>query len=121
MAFRCPLTIEGSVWLRDLSVPPDPIKAQHRGLGAVPVYFVGLDEFEAEVMDGKLTIMELEDLSSLLIGYASFHRDVIQFPQNGRPGTHLMVSRGQLQDGRFFHHTGLVHGTENVHTTIQFE
>ena len=119
--FGCPLTIEGTVWLRDPSNPLNAVKAKHLGLGAVPVYFVQLSEFESAVMDGELTIVELNSLSSLLIGYASFQRDVIQFQQNGRPGMHSIVSRGELQDGRSFEHIGVVVGTENVHTTIRFE
>lgn len=119
--FGCPLTIEGMVWLRDPSNPLDPVKAKHRGLGAVPVYFVGLSEFESAVMDGVLTIVELNGLSSLMIGYASYQLDVIQFPQNGRPGMHSIVSRGELQDGRSFEHNSVVVGKENVHTTILFE
>lgn len=119
--FGCPLTIEGKVWLRDPSNPMNPVKAMHSGLGAVPIYFVGLSEFETAVMDGELTIFELNGLSSLLIGYASYQMDVIQFPQNGRPGMHNIVSRGELQDGRSFEHNSVVVGNENVHTTIQFE
>ena len=119
--FGCSLTIEGKVWLRDPSNPLNPVKAKHRGLGAVPIYFVGLSEFETAVMDGKLTIVELNGLSSLLIGYASDQMDVIQFPQNGRPGMHSIVSRGELQDGRSFEHNSVVVGNKNVHTTIRFE
>ncbi|GAB2775595.1 hypothetical protein [Salinimicrobium soli] len=119
--FMCPLTIEGTVWLRDPSNPLNPVKAQHRGLGSVPIYFVGLSEFETAVMDGVLTIEDLNDFSSLLIGYASYQMDVIQFPQNGRPGMHSIVSRGELQDGRSFEHNSVVVGNENVHTTILFK
>jgi len=119
-AFSCPLTIEGRAWVRDRS-DLNPVKAEQHGLGAVPVYFVQLPEFETAVMDDELTIVELEGLSSLQIGHASFQRDVLQFPQDGRPGKHSLVSRGELQDGRSFLHTGVVVGFENVHTTIQFE
>ena len=117
----CSLTIKGRVWVRDPSNPMNPVKAEHQGLGAVPVYFVHLSEFEAAVMDGVLTIAELEGLPSLLIGYASFHRDEIRFPQEGRPGKHSIGSRGQLQDGRSFQHSGVVIGTKNVQTRIEFK
>jgi hypothetical protein len=119
--FNFPLTIEGKVLLRDPEDINNPYKAMHRGLGAVPVYFVELWEFETAVMDGELTIVELNGLSSLLIGYASYHRDVIQFSQNGRPGKHSVVSRGELRDGRSFEHIGVVVGTQNVNTSIRFE
>ncbi|MCG9970939.1 hypothetical protein [Christiangramia crocea] len=119
--FGCSLTIEGTVWLRDPANPSNAVKAMHRGLGAVPVYFVALSEFESATQDLILTIGELNGLSSLLIGYASYQRDVIQFPQNGRPGMHSIVSRGELEDGRSFEHIGVVVGARNVNTTIRFE
>lgn len=119
--FGCELTIEGRVWLRDASNLNDPSKAQHSGLGEVPVYFVTLEEFDTAVMDMELTITELNGLSSLQIGYASYHLDVIQFPQDGRPGKHSIVSRGELEDGRSFEHIGVVVGTTNQHTSIRFE
>jgi hypothetical protein len=120
-AFACPLTVEGKAWLRDRS-DPMPVRSQHRGLGAVPIYFVGLPQFESAVEDGKLTVGELNGLSPLHIGHASYHRDVIQFPgQGSRPGEHSIVSRGHLQDGRAFQFSGVVRGTENVNTRIEFE
>jgi hypothetical protein len=119
--FGCTLTIEGRVWYQN---PPDlaapPVKAEQLGLGAVPIYFAHLSEYEAAIMDGELTIVEFNGLSSLLIGYASFHMDVIQFPLNGRPGTHNIVSRGELEDGRSFQLHGSLVGTE-WNTTIRFE
>ena len=120
-AFACTLTIEGRIWLRDPSNPASIVKAWHDGLGAVPVYFVHLSEYEAAVTDGVLTTLELEGMSSLLIGYASYHREVLQFPQNGRPGSHSVVSRGELEDGRSFQHNSVNVGAENVQTTIKFE
>ncbi|HMB91801.1 MAG TPA: hypothetical protein VKP65_13195 [Rhodothermales bacterium] len=119
--FGCQLTIEGRVWLRDLSNPNVPFKAEHSGLGAVPIYFVQLSEYEDAIMDGELTISEFNGLSSLQVGYASFQRDVFQFPQTGRPGTHNIVSRGELEDGRSFQFKSVNVGFENVQTTIQFE
>jgi hypothetical protein len=119
--FACPLTIEGRAWFSDPSDLTNPVKAWHDGLGAVPIYFARLSEYETAAMDGVLTIVEFKGLSSLLIGYASFHRDVIQFPQNGRPGAANGVSRGELEDGRSFQLTAVVVGTEYAHTTIDFE
>ncbi|TBW29967.1 hypothetical protein [Gramella sp. KN1008] len=119
--FGCELTIKGKVWLRDPTDISNPVKAMHFGLGAVPVYFVSLSDFEEAVEDFQLTIDELHELESLLIGHASYQRDVIQFQQNGRPGMHSIVSRGQLEDGRSFEHIGVVVGDRNVHTTIRFE
>ena len=119
--FACQLTIEGRIWLRDLSNPSNPVKSEHSGLGSVPVYFVHLSEYEAAVTDGVLTIVELEGMPSLLVGYASSHKDVIQFPVNGRPGMHSVLSRGELEDGRSFQQNSVNLGAENVQTTIVFE
>jgi hypothetical protein len=119
--FGCPLTIEGRVWLRDLSNPNVPFKAWHDGLGAVPIYFVQLSEYEAAIVDNVLTVEELEGLSSLQIGHASFQRDVLHFPQTGRPGQGSIVSHGELEDGRSFHLNSVNVGFGNVQTTIRFE
>lgn len=119
--FGCPLTIEGKGWFRDPSNPAaPPVKAWHDGLGAVPIYFAHLSEYETAVAEGELTIDEFNGLSSLIIGYASFHREVLQFPQNGRPGTHNIVSRGELEDGRSFQLDGSLVGTM-WNTTIRFD
>jgi hypothetical protein len=119
--FGCALTIEGKTWFSDPSNPAaPPVKAWHDGLGAVPIYFAHLSEYEAAVADDVLTIVEFEDLSSLIIGYASYHREVLQFPLNGRPGSANIVSRGELEDGRSFQVNGTVVGTEG-HATIRFD
>jgi hypothetical protein len=121
LVFACPSTIEGYGWFRDPSdLTTPPVKSWHNGLGAVPTYFARLSEYETAIMDGELTIDEFNGLSSLVIGYASFHREVIQFPLNGRTGTHSVASRGELVGGGSFQVTGTLVGTE-WHLTIRFD
>jgi hypothetical protein len=120
--FGCPLTIEGKGWFSDPSnLASAPVKSWHNGLGAVPIYFAHLSEYEAAIADNVLTIAEFEGLSSLVIGYASFHREVIQFPRNGRPGSHNIESSGELEDGRSFQLNGALIGFEWINVTIRFD
>ena len=69
-AWGCELMVEGEDWWHDLAVPP-PFQRRDRGLGAVPVYFVLWSEIQAATADDILTIGELQNLPSLLVGTAS--------------------------------------------------
>jgi hypothetical protein len=102
VAWGCTLTMEGEQWFHDPPVPP-AFQIHARGLGAVPVYFVALSEYQAAIADDVLTIGELESLPSLLIGYASFLQHVIH--NTNQPTNHgheTLVARGTLEDGRTF-------------------
>jgi hypothetical protein len=102
VAWACKLTVEGEAWWHDLSAPP-PFQVHERGLGAVPVYFVRLSELQVAIADDALTIGELESLSSLLIGEASYFEHISH--NTNQPTNHgheTMVSRGLLEDGRSF-------------------
>jgi len=101
-ALACALTVEGEAWWHDVSVPP-PFQIHERGVGAVPVYFVRWSELQVAIADDALTIGELEGLSSLLIGQASFLEHVVH--NTNQPTNHgheTLVSRGLLEDGRSF-------------------
>jgi hypothetical protein len=101
-AWGCTLTVEGEQWFHDPPVPPD-FQGHVRGLGAVPVYFVALSEYQAAIADDVLTIGELEGLPSLLVGYASFFHQV--YHNTNQPTDHgheTIVAHGTLEDGRTF-------------------
>jgi hypothetical protein len=105
--FLCSLTIGGhEIWNTD---PPDPavgpLNITAYGLGAVPIYFVDVDEAQAALGDGVLTIDELEGMSSLQVGYADqFHLTQQTGTARGEPGAGKIniSSTGTLQDGRTF-------------------
>jgi hypothetical protein len=101
-AFGCELTVEGKAWWHDLATPP-AFQLHERGLGAVPVFFVAWTELESALIDDVLTIGELQDFPSLLIGSASFLQHVVH--NTNQPTNHgheTLVSYGELEDGRSF-------------------
>jgi hypothetical protein len=103
-AFGCPLTVEGEAWRRDAS-DPIPFQIHERGTGAVPIYFVAEVELQAAIADDVLTIGELQGLSSLQIGSATFLQHVVHnstSTQGTNHGHEALVSHGQLADGRSF-------------------
>jgi len=110
--FGCQLTTEGKGWFSDPEDQSSIVKAWQNGLGAVPIYFVLLSEYEAAIGDGVLTIGEFEALPSLVIGYASYHREVLNFPFAGRPGSHDIISSGELEGGGSFQLRAQLVGTE---------
>ena len=100
-AFGCALTVEGKRWLHD----PDPAAFQVRVWGgAVPIYFVDAEELSAAIVDGTLTIDELQSLPSLIVGVADDFHQVIH-NSNQAPG-----AEEQLK--------GKGHETMDAHGTI---
>jgi hypothetical protein len=101
-AWNCTLTVEGELFWHDLSAPP-PFQERAHSLGATPVYFVALSELQAAIADNVLTIGELQDLPSLLIGYASFLEQVVH--NTNQPTNHgheTLVAHGKLENGQSF-------------------
>jgi hypothetical protein len=121
-AFGCdPPTTDGfMIWDGEPGLS-DPIQIKLRGLGAVPVWFVAWPELEAAIADDSLIMSELEEMSSLLTGSASFYTEtlhptgVVQVPMIN------YVAHGLLDDGRSFKvHVTLVTGSHtDVRITFQ--
>ena len=112
-AFDCgPPTTDGFIiWYGEPGDTP-PIQINLRGLGAVPVWFVAWDELEAAVADDILLMSELEAMSTLVTGSASFYTEtlhptgVVQVPMIN------YVAHGLVDDGRSFKvHVTLVTGS----------
>jgi len=78
-----PITVEGFE-IRKTSEDFVPIQGKYHGLGNVPVWFLPRADYDGAVMDGQLTIEELEDFPSLLTGYASFYEETLH-PYMGPP------------------------------------
>lgn len=96
-AFRCPLLVEGhEVWERGPGQDPAPKQVVTRGQG-VPIWFAPWSEVQAAASDGVLTITEISNLDSLVVGTADVYQEVL------RPGTFIAINaRGTLDDGRVF-------------------
>ena len=87
-----------------------PKIAQTSGNGAVPVWFVPMEEINQITQDGDLTIAELGEMDGLLIGYADQFNETLhphplppQMGGGGHPNPKLVLdAKGQLEDGRQF-------------------
>jgi len=83
-AVNCgPITVKGFE-IRKNSDDVVPKQGKYLGLGYVPVWFLPKMVYDNAVSDGVLTIVELEDLYSLLKGYASFYEETLH-PYMGPP------------------------------------
>lgn len=105
-AFECqPVTTDNfSIWKNGPNVDPAPVMSQFHGLGAVPVWFVRVEELEAAVADDVLTIGELAGLPSLLLGTATHFKETLHPGESGSPsgGRIQIKATGELIDGRSF-------------------
>lgn len=122
-AFSCQLTIDGFEIWRNGPPPIDftPMFARFNGLGSVPVWFVSWSELRAAVADDVLTLTELENMSSLRKGRATFFREDLH-PTDGATNPEIMIdASGVLDDGWTtfqLHHFGK---SGTLQTTIKFQ
>jgi hypothetical protein len=103
-ALGCGLTVEGfEVW-KNGPPPADmaPIQSKLTGLGAVPVWFVSWPELEVALADGKLSKQELETMTSLQKGTATFFKEVLHPLDGAQQSALAIVALGTLPDGRTF-------------------
>jgi hypothetical protein len=109
-AFACgpPTTEIFAIWENGPETDVVPIKAHLQGLGNVPVWFVDYGAWLEEIVDGELTIGELEAMPSLMKGTADYFMEELH-PTDGpvRNGVIKQVARGLLDDGRSFLMTGV--------------
>ena len=107
-AFSCaPPTTDGFIiWSGEPWISA-PIQIKLYGLGAVPVWFVHWSEMEAAIGDDLLTMKELEEMSSLLIGNAQVYTEMLH-PSTGEPDVMKppminYVANGVLTNGNSFY------------------
>jgi hypothetical protein len=118
-AFRCPLTVEGFE-VRSQAFGP-PMHSELRGLGAVPVLFVKRTEFEAAAADGELTLTDLLDLETAVMGSASFYQEVLHPRDGARVVNADYQAAGTLENGRPFRVHIQEHDGRVVHFGIVVE
>jgi hypothetical protein len=94
-----PPTTDGfSIW-KDPETDMAPIFQFLQGLGAVPVWFVTLSDYQAIVSDDVITIGELVELPSRKVGYASFYQETLRPAGGAVTNTMLIEAHGSLADG----------------------
>lgn len=109
-AFGCQPTTHGSSLWHGEALSGAPKVVTTSGNGAVPVWFVPMETASQATQDGVLTIVELEGLDGLLVGYADQYDETLQphplppeLGGGGHPNPKLIVdASGQLEDGRQF-------------------
>jgi hypothetical protein len=106
VAFGCPLTVEGHErWQNGPAIDPAPRQTHFEGLGAVPIIFARWDEVQA-ALPGGLTLDELQNLPSAMIGTATFYKETnilgISGPHGPGKGMYKINARGSLPGGGSF-------------------
>lgn len=121
-ALFCDLTVEGFAVFKNGPPPIDaaPYLHQLRAIDEVPVWFAEWSEVQAAIADGDLTMLELMDMESLLMGYAPAYKETVlpgvERPQGYGNGKIEINARGYLMDGRSFKLHVLEHGDDGVST-----
>ena len=122
-AFGCELTMEGfeiwrnGPWAGDVS----PIQTVSFGLGAVPIWFVRVDELEGALADDELTVTELEGCATLRKGLATYFKETLH-PSGGAQQTKTeVVARGTLASGDAFLFQAEETHNELKHVLIRFK
>jgi hypothetical protein len=97
-----------SVSTRSIRKDPDlgpPFQLLVKGLGDVAVWLVDADDMADAIADGELTMPELIDIPSLVVGKATKFNEMIQ-PDPRDPRQVTITAQGKLEDGRTFHIKG---------------
>ena len=103
-AFGCapPTTTSVELWANGPETDPAPLVAEMTGRGAVPVWFLAQAEIEAAMADGVVTIGELAELPSRLVGTAATYTELLHPSQSNAQPLNQFMAEGALEDGRAF-------------------
>lgn len=98
-----PATTDGfEVWRTGPGFDPAPLQLNLTGLGAVPIYYVKTAEVNAALLDGDLTLAEIEAMPSLKVGYATHYREILHPLDGARVPKITVVAWGTFTDGTPF-------------------
>lgn len=84
-------------------VPKQGVIANVEGV-RIPIYFVQIPELYAGIADGTLTVEELENMQSLVVGWADSYSEIFHPSDATASGNYQIsiVASGLLEDGRRF-------------------
>lgn len=122
-AFGCELTVEGfEIWRNGPSAgDAGPIQTVSFGLGEVPIWFVTVTDLQDKVVDGVLTVAELEACASLRKGVASYFKETLHPAGIARQSKLQIVARGALPDGGTFLFQAEETHLQQKHVLIRFD
>jgi hypothetical protein len=123
-AFACtpPTTTSVELWANGPDTDPAPLVAEMTGRGAVPVWFLALDEVEPAMADGVITIGDLAGLSSRRTGTAATYAELLHPSQTNAQPLIQFRADGALETGGAFS-VSVSQGALGVedHVTISLE
>ena len=102
-AFGCDLLVSGYALFDEAGPPPDGLVFSEVSGDGVPIVFARWSEIEAEIADGVMTIGDLLDLPSAVIGFADHYSHMAT--RGPLPVNQVMFkleANGVLEDGRLF-------------------
>jgi hypothetical protein len=103
-AFDCESYVAGfEIWQNGpWAGDPTPIQSRLNNIAPMPIWFVSLTELEQAMSDDVLTIGELAELESLLVGWAASFTETIHPYPGSQQCMISLVASGLLEDGREF-------------------
>jgi hypothetical protein len=115
--FSCPLTVSGfELW--DNPAGAAPRQSKLRGNGAVPVWFISVDDYQAALPG--LRMDELLAIPSLMQGVATDFEETLHPLEAAQRSMIQIVASGDLPDGRTFHFVAVEASAELRHVSIEF-
>lgn len=116
--FSCSLTVHGfEVW-SDPANDDGPRQSKLRGNGAVPVWFVSVEDYQAALPG--LTMTELLSMPSLMQGVATDFEETLHPLGIAQQSMLQIVATGELPDGRTFQFVAVEAAGELRHVRIEF-
>lgn len=115
-AFACtPMTTASfAVFEHGPGLDPGPHQARARGLGAMPIWFIPVEDYLDATADGVLTMPELRALEPL-VGSADFYSETLHTTEGAEVPLLVVNATGTLADGRSFR----LHVTRNFSTGLR--
>lgn len=103
-AFACtpPTTTSVELWANSPETDPAPLMAEMTGRGAVPIWFLALEEVEPAMADGVVTIGDLAAMPSRQVGTAAAYGELLHPSQTNSQPLIQFTASGALEAGGTF-------------------
>jgi hypothetical protein len=116
--FSCPLTVSGFELWSDPAADLAPRQSRLHGNGAVPVWFVSVEDFRAALPG--ITVDELLAMPSLMQAVADDFEETLHPLEGAEQSSLRLVASGHLPDGRTFRFVAIEAAGELRHVGIEF-
>jgi hypothetical protein len=117
--FGCPLTVHGFELWDDPANDTGPKQNRFQGNGAVPVWFISVDDYRAALPG--LTMNELLVMPSLMRGVATKFDETLHPSGSANQSMLRLVAHGTLADGRTFDYVAVEAAGVLQHVGIEFK